>query len=84
MKELLNQLIIATAKNDYAEELYKNDPENEEYEKEFDRTYKEAWKIREAMANEIVKITKGEIDFKTAFKMTYKPELAYAINHFSL
>lgn len=69
MKELLKRLAIAEKAADEADQAYEADPENIEKEEAFDRAYEVEYNLYMKAANEIVKITSGQIDFETAKAM---------------
>lgn len=69
MKELLKRLAIAEKEANEADQAYEADPENIEKEEAFDRAYKAEYDLYMKAANEIVKITSGKIDIKTAAAM---------------
>ena len=69
MKELLKKLEEAEKRANAADEAWGNDPENEQLEIEFDEAYNEEWNARKAVINEIVRMTSGQIDEKTANTM---------------
>ena len=69
MKELFKKFEEAEKRADAADEAWGNEPENEELEKAFDEAYTAEWEARKALTSEIVKITNGQIDEKTANTM---------------
>lgn len=69
MKELLKILEEAERKANIADTKYEANPEDEELEKAFDEAYKAEFEAFEALANEIVKITGGQIEKATASTM---------------
>ena len=76
IKELDRKLRNAIALEDMAyETAFEGDETTEAEEKEWERLSDEVQKIREELAAEIVKATFGQIDSKTAWAMTFKPEL---------
>lgn len=70
MKEIVKRLEAAVKESNKIDEAWELDPENTELEKAWDAAYKTEYGIRTELANAIVKFTK-QIDFETAFKMTY-------------
>lgn len=72
MKEIVKRLESAIEESNKIDEKWELDPENTELEKAWDAAYKTEYGIRTELANAIVKFTK-QIDFETAFKMTYNP-----------
>ena len=66
MEELLRRLTAAEKAADEAERAYNEAPESAEAEIAFDKAYDEEFKLYMEAAKEIVKITNGKIDFKTA------------------
>lgn len=79
MKELLKRLEAAVEIGNKADEAWENEPENKELEAAFTKAYNTEYRIREELAAEVVTITKGKIDMKTALHMTYDPKLAEII-----
>jgi hypothetical protein len=73
MKEIVKRLEKAIAESNRIDSEYEKNPESAELEKAFDDAYKAEYEIRKELANAIIKFTK-EIDFDTAFKMTYNPK----------
>ena len=69
MEELLKKLEEAEEAANKADKAYEEEPENETIENEFDRAYKEEYKTFTEAAKEIVNITDGKIDLKTASLM---------------
>ena len=69
MKELLQRLREAEERANKADQAYDQDPENEEKEAAFDDAYKAEYKAFEEAAEELVKITAGKVDIKTARQM---------------
>lgn len=69
MKELLKRLEEAERKANIADTEYEANPEDEELEKAFDEAYKAEFEAFEALANEIVKTTGGQIEKATASTM---------------
>lgn len=72
MKALLKALQAAEEKASKIDSAWEADPENEELEAAFDEAYAAEYKAHEALANEIVRITSGRIDYKTASTMIHK------------
>lgn len=79
LKELMRSLTIKAMDADCADAAWEADPENPELEAEFDRAYKAEYRCREKLAQAIASLA-PEIDYKTAFKMTYNPKLADLIS----
>ena len=79
LKKLLAALNAATELANAADEAYEREPENEEFAEAFDRSYKAEFEYRRNLADAITKLI-SEIDYKTAFKMTFNPKLADLIN----
>jgi hypothetical protein len=73
MKEIVKRLEKAIAESNRIDSEYEKNPESAELEKAFDDAYKAEYEIRKELATAIMKFTK-EIDFDTAFKMTYNPK----------
>ena len=73
MKEIVKRLEKAIAESTRIDSEYEKNPESAELEKAFDDAYKAEYEIRKELANAIVKFAK-EIDYDTAFKMTYNPK----------
>lgn len=69
MKELLKRLEAAEKKATEADTAYEANPESEELEKAFDEAYKAEFEAFEALANEIVKASKGQIKKSDAATM---------------
>ena len=69
MKELLERLREAEKRANEADRAFDLDPENEEKEAAFDEAYKAEHKAFTTAAEELVKITAGKIDIKTARQM---------------
>lgn len=72
MKELLKALQAAEEKANEIDKAWEADPESEALEAAFDEAYAAEYKAHEALANEIVRITSGKIDFQTASTMIHK------------
>lgn len=66
LKRLIQEYYKAEQASNEADTKWEQDPENEELEREFDRTYKAQWELFEALCTEIVCLTEGEIDHKMA------------------
>lgn len=73
MKEIVKRLEKAIAESNRIDSEYEKNPESAELEKAFDDAYKAEYEIRKELANAIVEFAK-EIDYDTAFKMTYNPK----------
>lgn len=73
MKEIVKRLEKAIAESNRIDGEYEKNPESAELEKAFDDAYKAEYAIRKELANAIVEFAK-EIDYDTAFKMTYNPK----------
>lgn len=73
MKEIVKRLEAAVKESSKIDDMWELDPENEELEKAWNEAYKTEYDIRKELASAIMKFTK-EIDFDTAFKMTYNPQ----------
>lgn len=69
MKELLKRLEEAEKKANEADAAFEAEPESEEKEKAFDEAYKAEFEAFEALADEIVKTTNGQIEKATAATM---------------
>ena len=69
MKELLKKLREAEERANAADRAYDLDPENEEKEAAFDEAYKEEYRLFMIAAEEIVRISAGQIDIETARAM---------------
>lgn len=69
MKELLKKLREAEERANAADRAYDLDPENEEKEAAFDEAYKEEYRLFTIAAKEIVRMSAGQIDIKTARAM---------------
>ena len=69
IKNLMNELVKAESAMNDLDALYEANPENEEIEKRWDAQYKIMWDAREALEDEIVKITAGKITKKIAHAM---------------
>lgn len=69
MKELLKKLREAEERANAADQAYDLDPENEEKEAAFDEAYKEEYRLFMIVAEEIVRISAGQIDIETARAM---------------
>lgn len=69
MKELLKKLREAEERANAADQAYDLDPENEEKEAAFDEAYKEEYRLFMTTAEEIVRISAGQIDIETARAM---------------
>ena len=69
MKELLKKLREAEERANEADRAYDLDPENEEKEAAFDEAYKEEYRLFMIAAEEIVRISAGQIDIETARAM---------------
>ena len=82
MKELLKTLNEAEVIANKADEAWEAEPENEKLEKAFDEAYRKERIAFENLVNEIVKMTNGKIDKKTASVMirTKRTELENLIN----
>lgn len=79
MKEILKRLEKAIEIVNAADEKWENDPENADIEKEWNDAYKVEYEIRVELAKAIENFAE-EIDFDTAFKMTYNPKTTELIN----
>lgn len=66
IKKMLVEYEKAEDKANRAEDAWENDYENETLEAEFNKAYEEVHKTYNELAAEIVKITNGAIDNKTA------------------
>ena len=73
MKEIAKRLEKAIAESNRIDSEYEKNPESAELEKAFDDAYEAEYAIRKELANAIVEFAK-EIDYDTAFKMTYNPK----------
>ena len=69
MKELLKRLEEAEKKANEADAAFEAEPESKEKEKAFDEAYKAEFEAFEALADEIVKTTNGQIEKATAATM---------------
>lgn len=69
MKALLKALREAERKSNELDALWEMDPDNEILEAQWDIAYKEECKAYEATANELVRITSGMLNLKTAMSM---------------
>lgn len=74
IKYLTRELENAIAKANLAEEALEKDYTNKALDAEWEKCYDWEIKVREQIAAEIVKATAGEIDEKTAYKMTFNPK----------
>ena len=79
MKATLKRLEKAIEIANAADEKWENNPESADAEKEWNDAYKVEHEIRRELATAIVNLT-NEVDFDTAFKMTYNPKTAELIN----
>jgi hypothetical protein len=66
MKELLQELELASAKSNKLDEAWDADPMNEELEKAWDEAYKAEHEIFMKCVEKLVEITNGQIDIPTA------------------
>lgn len=69
MKHFLETLKAAELKANRLDELWDADPDNEELETQWNAAYKAEHKAFSEAVVEIVKITSGQIDSKTAASM---------------
>lgn len=69
LKNLFNNFVELEAAANAADDAWAEDPENVELEADFDRCYEAEHEALEALINEIVTFTKGEINKKTARTM---------------
>lgn len=69
LKNLFNNFVKLEAAANAADDAWADDPENVELEADFDRCYEAEHEALEALINEIVTFTKGEINKKTARTM---------------
>ena len=69
MRELLQELELATAKINKLDEAWDADPMNEDLEKAWDKAYKAEHEIFMKCATKLVEITNGQIDLPTATTM---------------
>ena len=69
IKRLMNELVKAEDVMNELDELFEMNPENGEIESRWDAQYKVVWDAREALEDEIVKITAGQITKKIAHIM---------------
>lgn len=74
LKELLNELNLAIIASETADKEYEKNPESQEAESAFDKAYKHEYSVREKIANKIVEVTSGAVEYKIALKMTYNPD----------
>lgn len=72
MKKLYEEYKKAVEAANKADQAWEADPENAEKEVAFDEAYKAEYKAMEAIADEIVKISAGKIDKKTACAIIIK------------
>ena len=72
LKDLLKALKIAEENANKVDAAWENDPENENLEIAFDRAYAKEHEALENLVGEIVKVTAGKIDRKTARAMVIK------------
>lgn len=79
LKKLLAALNAATELANAADDAYEREPENEEFAEAFDRLYKAEYEARRQLAGAITKFI-TEIDYSTAFRMTFNPKTADLIN----
>lgn len=82
MKEMMKKLEELENIATIADKEYENEPENEEKESAFDIAYKNEYIFFNEVAEEIVKITSGKIELKTAREMlrTKRNELKVLFN----
>ena len=82
MKEMMKKLEELENIATIADNEYENEPENEEKENAFDIAYKNEYNFFNEVAEEIVKITSGKIELKTAREMlrTKRNELKVLFN----
>lgn len=75
MKEIVKRLEKAIAESNRIDSEWENNPESAELEKAWDEAYKTEYEIRKELANAIMEFTLKQIDYDTAFKMTYNPKI---------
>lgn len=76
LKDLARKLRNAIAVENMTYDLaFEGEEINEKYAAEWEEISDMTVKAREALAAEIVKVTAGQIDEPTAYRMTFKPEL---------
>lgn len=82
MKEMMKKLEELENIATIADKECENEPENEEKESAFDIAYKNEYIFFNEVAEEIVKITSGKIELKTAREMlrTKRNELKVLFN----
>jgi hypothetical protein len=69
MKDLLQELELASAKSNKLDEAWDADPMNEDLEKAWDEAYTAEHEIFIKCAEKLVEITNGQIDMPTATTM---------------
>lgn len=69
LKAKLANLEMLEKITEHAQANYEREPENKEYEETFDHAYSNEYKAFLAVAKQIVKMTRHEIDAKTAREM---------------
>lgn len=74
LKELMKELNLAIIASEIADREYEKNPESQEAETAFDKAYKHEYSIREKIANKIIEVTSGAVEYKIALKMTYNPD----------
>lgn len=74
MKDIVKRLEKAIAESNRIDGEYEKNPESAELEKAWNDAYKTEYEIRKELANAIIEFTLKQIDFDTAFKMTYNPK----------
>ena len=72
LKDLMKALKIAEENANMADAAWENDPENKDLEITFDKAYAKEHEALENLVDEIVKVTSGKIDQKTARTMVIK------------
>lgn len=66
LKKLMAEFEAAEKKHDRLDDLWENDYDNEELEKEWTEAYKVLTNARKRLEGAIVSLTNGKIDAKTA------------------
>lgn len=79
LKKLMAALNAACKAGDALDEAWELDPENKEIEQKWNDAYTKEYECRRSLARAITSIT-AQIDYDTAYKMTFDPKLANLIN----
>lgn len=69
IKKIMNDLVNAEKIMDQLDVMYEENPESETIEKSWNKQYKVVYDLHSRLEDEIVKITAGKVDKRTAHAM---------------